>query len=428
MPKPRTGTVEWVPPKKGEPLGHYRYRITLSDGARPWVDFAPGPASPDAEARVRELAIERSKIARDRELKAEDFGLKPRPPVCRPECRETGDMVTWLHAWITSRKAKGISTRENEAHYKHHIAPATGGKHVRDWTADDFRRLSRELDAKVQAGALKWKTAWNIWGTASRMSKDAVRSKRDDLRVRDDDPARNVAGPDRGAHTSKQYLYPSEFLRFVACDEVPLAWRRLVALAIYLYPRAGELRVLQWEEDVDLEHGTVHVHRARNRDTGGTKSTKTKHARRFNIEPNLLPLLRTMQSESNARGPVIAMPSERTLARALRGWIKRAGVTRTELFVADATRKAITFHDLRATGITWMAIRGDDPLRIQQRAGHEDFTTTQGYIREAEAVRDGFGEVFPSLRGLLDCDGPSASEVGCSFPGPLAGGHDIHVR
>ena len=44
-----------------------------------------------------------------------------------------------------------------------------------------------------------------------------------------------------------------------------------------------------------------------------------------------------------------------------------------------------------------MAVRGDDPLKIKQRAGHSTFSTTEGYIREAEAVRDGFGEVFPPL-------------------------------
>jgi hypothetical protein len=41
-----------------------------------------------------------------------------------------------------------------------------------------------------------------------------------------------------------------------------------------------------------------------------------------------------------------------------------------------------------------MAIRGDDPLHIQHRAGHVSFSTTQGYIRQAEAVRDGFGEAW----------------------------------
>lgn len=38
-------------------------------------------------------------------------------------------------------------------------------------------------------------------------------------------------------------------------------------------------------------------------------------------------------------------------------------------------------YDLRATGITWVALAGTDPLRIRQRAGHENFETTQGYIR-----------------------------------------------
>jgi len=80
-------------------------------------------------------------------------------------------------------------------------------------------------------------------------------------------------------------------------------------------------------------------------------------------------------------------------------------VTRPELHEATPTRKAMTFHDLRATGATWMAVRGDDPLKIKQRCGHETFTTTEGYIRTAEAVRDTFGEVFPplpeSLRGVL---------------------------
>jgi hypothetical protein len=72
-------------------------------------------------------------------------------------------------------------------------------------------------------------------------------------------------------------------------------------------------------------------------------------------------------------------------------------VKRPELYITDATRRAITFHDLRATGITWCAVRGDDPLKIKQRAGHSTFATTEGYIREAENLRDGFGTVLPPL-------------------------------
>ena len=145
----------------------------------------------------------------------------------------------------------------------------------------------------------------------------------------------------------------------------------------------------------------IHVHRAAVRSGAGEKATKTGIARRFALEAAVIPLLAAMRAEAPAASHVLAMPSERALARAFRRWLLRAGVTRSELHHGSRTRKAIGFHDLRATGITWMAVRGDDALKIQQRAGHTDFDTTQIYIREAEAVRAGFGEVFPELPGAL---------------------------
>jgi hypothetical protein len=55
-----------------------------------------------------------------------------------------------------------------------------------------------------------------------------------------------------------------------------------------------------------------------------------------------------------------------------------------------------------------MAVRGDDPLKIMQRCGHRDYGTTLRYIREAEAIRDGFGEPVPALpRCLLESPWPS---------------------
>jgi hypothetical protein len=43
----------------------------------------------------------------------------------------------------------------------------------------------------------------------------------------------------------------------------------------------------------------------------------------------------------------------------------------------------------------------DDPLKIKLRCGHASFSTTEMYIREAEAVREGFGEVFLALPAAL---------------------------
>jgi integrase len=157
---------------------------------------------------------------------------------------------------------------------------------------------------------------------------------------------------------------------------------------------------LRWG-DIDLEHGVINIVRAWDRRAKAEKSTKTGQTRRFNIEPNLVPLLRAIQREDKT-ALLADLPSERNMTRGLRFWLKAAGVDRAELHTTTATTKAMTWHDLRATGLTWMAVRGDDPLKIMQRAGHERFETTQRYVREAEAIREGFGQPFPPLpRALL---------------------------
>jgi integrase len=169
---------------------------------------------------------------------------------------------------------------------------------------------------------------------------------------------------------------------------------------VYTFARAGELAALEWS-DVDLDHGTIHIHRSTDRTRGRTTTTKTDAARRIPIERALIPLLAAMHREAKGRGAVLHMPSTGKQSAKLRAFLERVGVTRADLFTSDATRKALTFHDLRATGITWCAMRGDDPLKIMQRAGHADFETTRIYLREAENLSAGFGTAFPALPSEL---------------------------
>jgi len=277
MPKERRGTVEYDAKK-----GCYRIRLTLNDGSRPWVDLTPTARSALAEKRAREVAVQRSKIARQENLRAEDFGLKPRAEkVDALAAPATDVMERWLEAWTQHRQRRGLSTAsESERMYRRHVAPVIA-THVRVWTGDDFRRLSRTLDEKVRTGELSWKSALNVWGVATKMATDAASSKLDEIRCRSDDPSHRVEGPDRGVRKVKQYLYPSELLTLVASERVPIRWRRLFALAVYSYARSGELEALE-RSDVDLEHATVHVHRSvdRVRNKGKVKSTKSAVARR----------------------------------------------------------------------------------------------------------------------------------------------------
>lgn len=371
------------------PDGRWQGFITLADGSRKRLPpFKPGTSET--------MARERTAFAAER---ARNVGLMKPKRTDAPA--DNTAMGRWLDAWIADRVARKLTaTRENRSHYRLHIQPVIA-KHIREWSRDDMRALSRALDAKVQSGDLSWKTAINIWGTATKMCDDAAESKHDTIRCRTDNPAQGVRGPDRGAETDKQFLYPSEFLQFVTCEKVPLRWRRVVAVAVYLYPRDGELRVLACH-DVDTEHSTVHVTKSLDKRTRDVKSTKSKRSRRVPIEAALLPLLAAMTAErANAGNVIPELPSERDMSRGLRRWLKKAGVTRHELHHKTPTSRPIRFHDMRATGITWRCVRGDSPVMIQQAAGHERFETTQAYVRIANAIGRSFGDVFPRLPAEL---------------------------
>lgn len=121
----------------------------------------------------------------------------------------------------------------------------------------------------------------------------------------------------------------------------------MVPVALYLGVRAGELDALVWG-DVDLEHGVVHVHRALDRSRPGkAKSTKTGSARRFRIEPELLPLLRAMRQEAGGIGTVFPALKLTGRSEKLRMFLLRAGVRRAELHGA-AARKLWLCRSLRS--------------------------------------------------------------------------------
>lgn len=50
-----------------------------------------------------------------------------------------------------------------------------------------------------------------------------------------------VRSPERGQDKSKVYLYPSEFLKLISCEAIPVRWRRLYTLATCPYVRAAAL-------------------------------------------------------------------------------------------------------------------------------------------------------------------------------------------
>jgi integrase len=309
----------------------------------------------------------------------------------------------WATRWLAAREERGLaSVRDDRCRLQTHVLPVIGRESVARIDAERLEDIRDALDVKIRRQELAWRTAHHVWAVVRAMFRDASRCKERSLRVRPDDACRDIVPPDRGPTKEKQFLFPSEYLTLASCEHIPLDWRRVAVLSTCLYLRVSELEALEWD-DVAIEHGTIHVHRSLDRSRGCAKATKSGVARRFLIEPTVLPLLRRLHREGGGRGRVLGeLTIDRfALARNLRAHLTAAGVERADLFMNDRTRKWMTFHDLRATGITWMAVRGDDPFKIRQRAGHRNLATTERYIRVAEELRAGFGKVFPPLPDSL---------------------------
>ena len=381
--------------------GRWRARITLVDGTRKWLPPFPAGTS---EKMAREKAAALTEKAQKMGIRSTEVTRIDRRKLA---AKAKASCEGWVDLWNDAREAKGLtSSRVSKGHWTTYLQPALGGKHPRDWSRDDFRKLSKSLDEKVADGSCAWKTATNAWGTATKMADDACNAKDDAIRCRNDNPSEGVRGPDAGEKTAKQYLYPSEFEALMACPTVHVTWKRVFAVAVYTYARLGELMALTWS-DVDLEHASISITRSVDSNTGLEKTTKSKCPRTVPIEPALMPLLISMYAEAvqanggkEPTGSVLKFPTKLHHALALRDALTEAGVKRAALFARGPSVKRIRFHDLRATGITWMAVRGDDPLKIKDRAGHTDFNTTQIYIRTADAVRVGFGTPFPALSSV----------------------------
>jgi integrase len=337
--------------------------------------------------------------------------------------------------WLEAREGRVASVCDNKTHLEHHILPVLGSHTMTAVTAKEIESVVTELDRKVRAGEISAKTAKNVWGTCSKMFDDAAHAKPGEgLRCLTKKPTEVVRGPDDDApDKALQFLYPSEFTAFVECEDVPLAWKRNAAIAVYSCLRDGEQRALKWPA-VDLKHGVFTICETFDRRTGKDREgTKGGAARVVPIRPELMPLLEAMHEEarreaeskvlesSGARelghadasptGLVCDLPSLRDMARGLRRWLMRAKVDRTQLHNGSTVSKTLRWHDMRATGLTWLAVEGGSPTTIRDIAGHTQTSMTDRYMRAAGVLRGGrFGQPFPPLP-------PSLFEFRLGVPG-----------
>lgn len=408
MAPPTTGSVETY--TRADGTKYYRARIRLGDGTRERVDIPEKYAYSEERRALYAAAVQERENERG-ELLAKKRARIEAKAAAQPTAATTGaeTLSKYRERLNVHRVELGQGPGDTSA-WKAWITPHLGALPAASVTREQIERFRDVLDSEIAkhrrsngADGLSSKRASNIWTEVTTTFRAMINAKQRDLRVRADNPCSDVLPPEKGDSRKKTFIYPSEMSAVLASD-APLEWREAYAIGSYLYLRPGELAVLTWA-DVNFVAGVVHITKAWDERAKEIKPPKTaKGVRDVPIPSALIPLLKRMgdgKQPSDRVVPILLSMSEDVRAPKIRAHLRAADCTRPRLFEDTATTMGVNFRTLRDSGITWLALARVDVMRMQSRAGHENITTTMGYVKLAEDIGGKLGKPFGPLPASL---------------------------
>lgn len=197
--------------------------------------------------------------------------------------------------------------------------------------------------------------------------------------------------PKPGAKKAIAILYPDEDQRLLACTDVPLGRRLVYGYLHREGHRKGEVVGMTWSE-LDLERGIVRLDR-----------NKTDHPRMWKLSPGVAAALsawKKLRGEVNGSDRVfVELDGGRIdfehLAGVLRADLKKAGITREELFEKSHTRMRFGVHGLRHSFVTRSLASGKNEDWVRLRTGHKSNELWR-YREMANALEElEIGDVLP---------------------------------
>ncbi len=170
--------------------------------------------------------------------------------------------------------------------------------------------------------------------------------------------------------------------------------------------RVSALRDVTWNQ-VDLERGILRIDHNKNGEVSVTR-----------MDPGVVEALQRWQElqlpEVRKAGYVVAHPvtgqrfPKSRAAEILRASLKKAGVTRPELFETTDARMQLRAHDLRATFVTISLAQGRSETWVTDRTGHKSSIVLYRYKRgartHAEAELGGLTLLHEVIPELADSD------------------------
>jgi hypothetical protein len=240
----RTGTIEWVE-GKGDKPGHYKARLTLADGSRPWVHLEPGHTPEWARDRAAALT------AKAWAGKA-SFTPKRGPKAHKP----ASPMISAIaESWLKLLGEGDLAPATISMHtsnIKNHVRPAFGNRRPDELTSGVLLPWIRGLRKDLEPSTVR-----NAFNTLSKLIDDSMAEEWIDLaanptkhpKVRDALPT--VEPPDAEDIAQMGEPQVSKLIRDTTAPE-----RRIRHLFQALTgAREGEVCAVRWSALTE-EHGT----------------------------------------------------------------------------------------------------------------------------------------------------------------------------
>jgi len=234
-------------------------------------------------------------------------------------------------------------------------------------------------------------------------------------------PARHIAAspvprgwlPKLGKPRARSFLYPDEDAKLMACAEIPIHRRVLWGFLAREGTRGpSEALAFRWRH-FDLVRGVVRL-----------DENKTDDRRPWALDPGVVRALVAWRALSHGDATDEAIADERVfvnadglllnedrLAEIFRADLRKAGVTRAELFEDSEVRQQIRAHDLRATFVTLSFAAGRSETWVMDRTGHTTSAQLMNYRRAARMVAElELGVLAPLDEALPDVDRQSIAK------------------
>lgn len=310
------------------------------------------------EARERELLLE---------ALARPAANDPKKEV--PTLKEFATRFIEDHAEANRQKPSGIHAKKTILRL--HIEPLLGDKKLDQIKSEDVQRLKRSLRERAP------KTVNNVLTVLGKLLRVAVQWD-----VIPSMPCRIELL--KAPKAEKSFYEFDELVRLLeAARKVGSSAELAVLLGADAGLRRGEMISLRWG-DIDLVRRRLHVRRA---DWNGIESLpKGGRGRTVDLTSRLAAALKQHRHLRSDRvlceedGKPI---TSRTLARWMRQATRRAG-----LAVAEGP------HILRHTFCSHLAMQGATVMAIKELAGHQDVSTTMGYMHLSPNAKRGAIELL----------------------------------